>query len=83
MNTMITTNKAQLMAALGCVQEDPRTEDIVIEARGDDDRLLCRYKFPRQKGTKIITYSAGTARYVARIKCLISQVRRTPANIWR
>ena len=84
MITMVTTNKSQLIAAFGCVQEDSRTEGIVIEARGDDDRLLCRYKFPKHPGDRgMHTYNAGTPQYHSRLKRIIGAVRKTPAAVWR
>ncbi len=72
---MVTTNRAQLAAAIAAVPIDC---DTVIEAISKDGRVLCRYAFPHGgKRTRNPKY------HEAHVKQLARNVMKTPANIWR
>jgi hypothetical protein len=74
---MVTTNKAQLMAAIKAVPFNADTST-VIEAVNDRNELLCRYKFPPGYKRFGLAYA-----HDAHLRRIARNVSKTPASMWR
>ena len=76
---MMTTNKAQLMAAIQAVPHDSK-RTLVIVAISTAGRVLARFTFPRAS-ERLRHHDAET--YERHLRRTVANVRRTPASLWR